>query len=59
MQAGIAGGRAHVLACLLGMNGLRISAEVGSHIEHLGVIVGPGLASRGITRPMLTNEMLG
>ena len=47
MQAGIAGGRAHVLACLLGMNGLRISAEVGSHIEHRGVIRGFGVSEPG------------
>ena len=37
IQAGLAGGRDHALACLLALNGLRISEALGSDIEHLGV----------------------
>ena len=37
VQAGLAGGRDHALACLLALNGLRISEALGAHIEHLGV----------------------
>ncbi len=37
VQAGPAGGRDHALACLLALNGLRISEALSSHIEHLGV----------------------
>ncbi len=37
VQAGLAGGRDHGLACLLALNGLRISEALGADIEHLGV----------------------
>ena len=37
VQAGLAGGRDHALACLLALNGLRISEALGADIEHLGV----------------------
>jgi len=40
VQAGIAGGRDHALACLLALNGLRISEALGADIEHLGVVRG-------------------
>lgn len=40
VQAGISGGRDHALACLLALNGLRISEALGSDIEHLGVVRG-------------------
>jgi site-specific recombinase XerD len=36
VQAGLAGGRDHALACLLALNGLRISEALGADIEHLG-----------------------
>ena len=37
VQAGLAGGRDHALACLLALNGLRISEALGANIEHLAV----------------------
>lgn len=37
VQAGLAGGRDHALACLLALNGLRISEALGADIEHLAV----------------------
>ena len=37
VQAGLVGGRDHALACLLALNGLRISEALGADIEHLGV----------------------
>jgi site-specific recombinase XerD len=37
VQAGLAGGRDHALACLLALNGLRISEALNADIEHLGV----------------------
>lgn len=37
VQAGLAGGRDHALACLLALNGLRISEALGADIEHLEV----------------------
>ena len=37
VQAGLAGGRDHALACLLALNGLRISEALNANIEHLGV----------------------
>ena len=40
VQAGIAGGRDHALACLLALNGLRISEALGADIEHLAVVRG-------------------
>jgi len=40
VQAGISGGRDHALACLLALNGLRISEALGADIEHLGVVRG-------------------
>ena len=40
VQAGISGGRDHALACLLALNGLRISESLGADIEHLGVVRG-------------------
>ena len=36
VQAGLAGGRDHALACLLALNGLRISEALNANIEHLG-----------------------
>lgn len=39
VQAGICSGRDHALACLLALNGLRIS-EAGADIEHLAVVRG-------------------
>jgi len=36
VQAGLVGGRDHALACLLALNGLRISEALGADIEHLG-----------------------
>ena len=35
VQAGLAGGRDHALACLLALNGLRISEALNADIEHL------------------------
>jgi len=35
VQAGLSGGRDHALACLLALNGLRISEALGADIEHL------------------------
>jgi len=37
VQAGLAGGRDHALACLLALNGLRISEALGADIQHLAV----------------------
>jgi len=37
VQAGLAGGRDHGLACLLALNGLRISEALNADIEHLGL----------------------
>ncbi len=37
VQAGLAGGRDHALACLLALNGLRISEALNADIEHLGM----------------------
>jgi site-specific recombinase XerD len=37
VQAGIAGGRDHALACLLALNGLRVSEALGADIEDLGM----------------------
>jgi site-specific recombinase XerD len=37
VQAGLCGGRDHALACLLALNGLRISEALGADIEHLGL----------------------
>ena len=39
-RAGISGGRDHALACLLALNGLRISEALDADIEHLGVVRG-------------------
>lgn len=36
VQAGLAGGRDHALACLLGLNGLRVSEACNASIENLG-----------------------
>ena len=35
VQAGLSGGRDHALACLLALNGLRISEALNADIEHL------------------------
>lgn len=37
VQAGPSGGRDHALACLLALNGLRISEALNSDIEDLGL----------------------
>jgi len=37
VQAGLSGGRDHALACLLALNGLRISEALNSDIKDLGV----------------------
>ena len=37
VQAGLCGGRDHALACLLALNGLRISEALNADIEHLGM----------------------
>jgi len=37
VQAGLSGGRDHALACLLALNGLRISEALNSDIEDLGL----------------------
>ena len=37
VQAGLAGARDHALACLLALNGLRISEALNADIEHLGL----------------------
>ena len=37
VQAGLAGGRDHALACLLALNGLRISEALNADVEHLGL----------------------
>jgi site-specific recombinase XerD len=37
VQAGLGGRRDHALACLLALNGLRISEALNADIEHLGV----------------------
>jgi integrase/recombinase XerD len=37
VQAGLCGGRDHALACLLALNGLRISEALGADIENLDV----------------------
>lgn len=34
VQAGLCGGRDHALACLLALNGLRISEALGAHIDN-------------------------
>lgn len=36
VQAGLTGGRDHALACLLGLNGLRVSEACNADIENLG-----------------------
>jgi site-specific recombinase XerD len=36
VEAGLAGGRDHALACLLGLNGLRVSEACNADIENLG-----------------------
>ena len=48
VQAGLAGGRDHGLACLLALNGLRISEALNAEIEHLGLE--RGHRTRTITR---------
>ena len=40
VQAGLSGGRDHALACLLALNGLRISEALGADIDHLDVTRG-------------------
>ena len=37
VEAGLAGGRDHALACLLALNGLRVSEALGADIEDLGM----------------------
>lgn len=37
VQTGLCGGRDHGLACLLALNGLRISEALNADIEHLGL----------------------
>lgn len=37
VEAGLAGGRDHALACLLGLNGLRVTEACGADIEKLGM----------------------
>lgn len=37
VEAGLAGGRDHALACLLALNGLRVSEALGADIEDLGL----------------------
>ena len=37
VQADLAGGRDHALACVLALNGLRISEALNADIEHLSV----------------------
>jgi integrase len=37
VQAGLCGGRDHALACLLALNGLRISEALGADIDNLDV----------------------
>jgi integrase len=37
VQAGLSGGRDHALACLLALNGLRVSEALNSDIEDLGL----------------------
>jgi integrase/recombinase XerD len=37
VEAGLAGGRDHALACLLGLNGLRVSEACGANIENIGM----------------------
>lgn len=43
VQAGLAGGNSHALACLLALNRLRISEALNADIEHLGMerVTGP------------------
>jgi site-specific recombinase XerD len=36
VEAGLTGGRDHALACLLGLNGLRVSEACGADIDNLG-----------------------
>lgn len=48
VQAGLAGSREHALACLLALNGLRISEALGADVEQLGVE--PGHRTLTITR---------
>lgn len=40
VQAGLSGGRDHALACLLALNGLRISEALNADIENLGLVRG-------------------
>jgi integrase len=40
VQAGLSGGRDHALACLLALNGLRVSEALNSNIENLGLQLG-------------------
>jgi integrase/recombinase XerD len=37
VEAGLAGGRDHALACLLGLNGLRVSEACNASIENIGL----------------------
>jgi integrase len=37
VQAGLSGGRDHALACLLALNGLRVSEALNSDVEDLGL----------------------
>ena len=37
VEAGLAGGRDHALACLLGLNGLRVSEACNADIENIGL----------------------
>jgi len=48
VQAGLAGGRDHGRACLLALNGLRISEALNTDVEHLGLE--PGHRTLTITR---------
>jgi integrase/recombinase XerD len=48
VQAGLAGGRDHALACLLALNGLRISEAINADIEHLGL---DRRSARSVLRP--------
>jgi integrase len=37
VQAGLSGARDHALACLLSLNGLRVSEAIGTHVDDLGL----------------------
>ena len=37
VQAGLSGARDHALACLLGLNGLRVSEAIGTDVDDLGI----------------------